>query len=127
MKVLNIVVIFEKTTINSLNAIIIKTIWIIDLKIIIHVFKDRNLFKNTQKTFLIIEVADDNILQINFIKKIVIQLFRKNKLILINVLYISNFKINFISTAMLKKRTLIFTTLLTKCYILNITNSTSIM
>ena len=72
MKVSNIVVVFEKIIINLLNAIIIETIWIIDSKAIIHVFKNQNLFKNTRKMFSTVEVANDNILQINIIRKIVI-------------------------------------------------------
>ena len=66
------------------------------------------MFKNTRKTFSVIEVADDNILQINIIKKIVIQLFRKNKLTLINVLYVSNLKMNFINITILKKKNIEF-------------------
>ena len=114
MKVLNIVVAFKKTTINSLNAIIIKTIWIINSKIIIHVFEDQNLFKNTRKTFSTVEVADGNILQINIIKKIIIQLSKKSTLTLINILYISNLKINLINTAMLKKKNIEFHNFISK-------------
>ena len=60
-------------------------------------------------------------------KKIVIQLFKESKLTLINVLYVSNLKMNFINTAMLKKRISIFTVLLIEDCTLNITSSTSTM
>ena len=58
--------------------------------------------------FSTIEVADDNILQINIMRKIVIQLFKRNKLTLINVLYVSNFKMNLINTAILKEKNIEF-------------------
>ena len=41
-------------------------------------------------------------------KEIVIQLLKRNKLTLINILYVSNFKMNFINIAMLKKKNIEF-------------------
>ena len=108
MKVSNIVVIFEKTTISSLNAVIIEIIWIINSKVIIYVFEDRSLFKNTRKTISAVEIADENILQINIMKKIIIQLFKRSTLTLTNVLYLSNLIINLISTVMLKEKNIEF-------------------
>ena len=66
------------------------------------------MFRNTRKTSSAVEVADGNILQINTMGEIVIQLPRRSKLTLTNVLYVPGLKVNLISTAVLREKNIGF-------------------